>query len=118
MMNNLPVVQHQVPAVIVAVAEHARFRRQRIDQYLELRAQCVAGRCRQHDAAVGLEEVLDEEVHLPRQLLDVEGNPVGQVVARLEFSAAPLQRRDQRDRLPVERRMLAPASRRRDAPAA
>ena len=61
---------------------------------------------RDDDAAIGLEEVLDEEVQLPRQLLDVERDAVGQVVRRRELRAAPLQRGDERDRLAVERRVL------------
>ena len=50
--------------------------------------------------------MLREEVELPRQLLDVERDAVGQVLGRRELLAALLQRRDQRDRLAVERRVL------------
>jgi hypothetical protein len=50
--------------------------------------------------------VLGEEVELPRQLLDVERNAVGQVLRRLELGAAPLQRRNQGDRLAVESGMF------------
>ena len=58
------------------------------------------------DAAIRLDEVLGEEVHLPRQLLDVEGDAVGQVVRARQLGAALLQRGDERDRLPVERGVL------------
>ena len=50
--------------------------------------------------------MLDEELHLPGELLDVERNPVGQVLGRLELGAAVLNRGDQGDGLPVEVRVL------------
>ena len=72
----------------------------------ELLAQRFLRRRRDHHAAVGLDEVLREEVHLPGQLLDVERDAVGQVVGRLELGAAALHGRDQPDRLPIQRRVL------------
>ena len=95
-------MQHQVAAVIVAVAEDGRLRRELADDDGELLAQRGALIVGQRDAAVRLEEVLREEVELPRQLLDVERDAVGQVLRRGELRAAPLQRRDQRHRLAVE----------------
>ena len=65
----------------------------------------------QGNAAVAFDEVLDEEIHLPRQLLDVEGDAVGDVSRRRELRAAPLQRVDQRDRLAIERRVFRPRRR-------
>ena len=100
-------MQHQVAAVVVAVAEHARLGRQLLDERRELLAQRRRARVGGiDDAAIGLDEVLDEEVELPGQLLDVEGDAVGQVLGRRELGAAALQRRDERHRLPVERRVL------------
>ena len=61
---------------------------------------------RQHRAPVALDEMLDEEVELPGQLLDVEGDPIGQVPIGLQLGAAPLQQRDERDGVPVQRRVL------------
>ena len=48
------------------------------------------------DAAVALEEVLDEELQLPRQLLDVERDAVRRIGGRGELGAAPLQQLDER----------------------
>ncbi len=45
--------------------------------------------------------MLREEVHLPRQLLDVEGDAVREVGRALELGAATLQRRDQSDGLSI-----------------
>ena len=94
------VAQHQVAAVIVAVAEHARLGGQLVDDRRPLRRAAPPVRVRrERDAAVALEEVLREEVELPRQLLDVERDAVRQVAVRLQLAAAPLQLLDERDRL-------------------
>ena len=53
--------------------------------------------------------MLDEEIEFPRELLDIEGDAVGQVGRRGEFSPPPLERGNERDRLPVQRRMFGGA---------
>ena len=68
-------------------------------------AQRLARPHRQLRAAIALDEVLQEEIELPRELLDVERDAVGQIRRRRQLRAAPLQRRDQRDRLAIERRV-------------
>ena len=40
------------------------------------------------------------------QLFDVERDPVGEVAVRIDFGPAPLQHLDERDRLPIQRRVL------------
>ena len=50
--------------------------------------------------------MLDEEIHLPRQLLDVEGDAGTAGTRRTQLRAAFLQRGDERDGLPIERGVL------------
>ena len=75
-------MQHQVAAVIVAMAEHARFAGQFLDDRRPLGAECLALRVAERRALVGNEVVLDEELELPRELLDVERDLVGRVSRR------------------------------------
>ena len=91
--------------MIVAVAEHARLGRQLGDDRRQLLAQRRAASVGEPGAAVGLEEVLHEEVHLPGQLLHVERDAVRDERGAREFLAAPLHRVDEADGLPVERRV-------------
>jgi len=51
-----------------------------LDQHRELAPQLVARRRADDYAPVRLDEVLDEEIELPRQLFDVEGDGVGNVI--------------------------------------
>ena len=61
---------------------------------------------RERRAAIAFDEVLREEVELPRQLVDVERDAVGQVRVGAQLAAAALQQLDERHRLPVKRRMF------------
>ena len=100
-------MQHQIAAVIVAVAEHARLAGgELLDDRRPFFCQRRSLRSRDHRAAVALDEVLREEVELPRELLDVERDAVGDVAVRVDLGAAALQQVDERDGLPVERRVL------------
>ena len=99
-------MQHQVAAVIVAMTEHARFRRQLLDDHRPFVAQRGALRRGQRDAAIAFDEIADEILELPGELLDVERHPVGQVRVGCELGAPPLEQLDERDRLPVERGVL------------
>ena len=74
-----PLVQHQVAAVIVAMAQHARLGGQFLGDRRELGGQRLARRGRQRGAAIALEKVLGEELQLPGQLLDVERDAVRHV---------------------------------------
>ena len=77
-----------------------------VDELSECLTELVARGRSDGDAAIGLEKVLREEVHLPRELLDVEGDAVGQVGRTFELGAAALQRCDQGHRLPIPGRVL------------
>ena len=63
-------------------------------------------RRRQVGPPVRLAEMLDEELELPGELLDVEGNRVRHVPIRGQLAASPLEQVDVADRLTVHRRML------------
>ncbi len=67
-------VAHEVAAVEVAMAEHARPRRDLLGQPMESLGEGRAVLHRQVAPAKALEEVLLEVVQLPRELLDVEGD--------------------------------------------
>ena len=97
--------QHQIPAVIVAVAQHSRLRRQRADEVAQLGPERIAIAHGKHDASIRFQEMLDEKIHLPGELLDIERNRVPDVPGILQFTPAPLHRFDEPDRLPIERRM-------------
>ena len=102
----LAVVHHQVAAVIVAMAEDARLAGKLGDdrgEFLAKRAALIIG---ERHAAIRLEEMLGEEIEFPRQLLDVERDAIREVLGRGEFLAALLEGGDERNRLPVERRVL------------
>ena len=74
------VVQHEVAAVIVAVAQDARLRGQLVRNRRPLLVEApLRSRLAQADAPIGLEEVPDEEVELPGQLLDVEGDAIREI---------------------------------------
>ena len=88
-------MQHQVAAVVVAMAEHAGLGGQFLDDRRELLAERRARRRRRRRAAVGLEEVLHEEVQLPGELVDVERDAVGHVAGAASSRAAALQRFDE-----------------------
>ena len=98
--------QHQVAAVIVAMAQHARLRGELVDDRPPLLGERRSFGRAEHHAAVALDEVGREELELPRQLLDVERHAVGRVPVRVEIRTAPLQRLDQRHRLAVQRGVL------------
>jgi len=53
-----------------------------------------------------LDEMFDEKVELPCELLDVEGDAIGDVLWRRELGASSLHRRDQRDGLSIEGRVF------------
>ena len=89
------------------MAQHARLVRELGDDGRPLVGEHRLLRGRQHDAAIPFDEMADEEVELPRELLDVERDAVGQMRVGGELGAAPLQQLDQRDRLAIERRVLA-----------
>jgi hypothetical protein len=88
------------------MAQHARLRRQLRGERPPFPGERLARGRRDHRAAVRLEEVLREELQLPEQLLDVEGDAVRRVVARREFRAAALHDLDERDGLPIEAAVL------------
>ena len=74
------VVQHQVAAVIIAMAQHARARPASSSTIAGHSAASAALHRRAHRrAAIRAEEVLDEELQLPGQLLDVERHPVWRI---------------------------------------
>jgi hypothetical protein len=50
--------------------------------------------------------MLREELQLPGELLDVERHAVRQIFRRFEVGSARLDRRDERHRLAIERRMF------------
>src|SRR5262249_10261281 len=62
---------------------------------------------RERNPPIGLDEILDEELELPRQLLDVEGDRIRQVPIGRELGAALLEAVDERHRLAIERVGLA-----------
>ena len=99
-------MQHQVPAVIVAVAQHARLGGKLLGDRLPFLGERAALGLGQHRAPVVLDEMPDEEVELPGQLLDVERDPIRQVPIGLQLGAPPLQQRDERDGFPVQGRVL------------
>ncbi len=100
------IAQHEVAAVIVAMAQHARLGRELFDDRLPFRGERGSLGFAQCRAAIPFDEVLDEVLELPRELLDIERHTVGQVLIGLQLGAAALQPIDQRDGLQVERRVL------------
>ena len=102
-----PVVQHQVAAVVVAMAEHARLGGELVGDAPAIpRASASRSAASACTSAIALDEMAGEEVELPRQLLDVEGDPIRQVaVAR---SSAPRRCSSSMSATasPVERRVL------------
>ena len=78
---------------------------------------CLSARV-QDDPAVALHEVTREEVELPRQLLDVERHPVGQIAIGLRAPARGAGAARSARPLPGRAPRARPAMRRRDAPAA
>ena len=70
------VVQHQVAAVIIAVAQHSRLRRQLADDRPPFFGQRRLLGCAKGNAAIRHDEVAHEVLQLPRQLLEVERHPV------------------------------------------
>ena len=100
------------------MAEHARLGGQLLDdQSANAWRSSSRAAGADDDAAIRFDEVLGEEVQLPRQLLDVEGDPYGQISGSRARRRA-LQRRDERDGLAVARGVLGRRSPRRGGPAA
>src|SRR5207244_1825804 len=58
------------------------------------------------DTAVPLDEMFDEELELPRQLVHVEGDRIGRITIGFELAASPLEPLDERDGLAVQRLVL------------
>src|SRR5467141_3731494 len=75
-------VEHQVAAVIVAVAQHARLRSELVRDCRPLPGERLSLSGRQADSAIGLDKMADEKVKLPRKLLDIERDAVRQVTIR------------------------------------
>ncbi len=99
-------MQHQVPAVIVTVTQHPWFRGQFLHDRAPLGAEGLCLRIAQGQPPVGPEEVPDEELEFPRQLVDVEGHAIRRIVARGHLAPAQLQRRNQVDGFAVARGMF------------
>src|SRR5262245_59380680 len=88
------------------MAEDSRLGGQLLGDAQQLFVERLAFASPEDGTAIGLEEMLYEELQLPRQLLDVERDPVGEIAVGHELAPTLLHLHDQRDRLPVERRML------------
>jgi len=88
------------------MAKHARRGGELRDDRAGLGAQRVTIARREYDAAVGLEVMLHEEIHFPRELVDVEGDSVRDELRIAQLGAAALQGVDEGHRLAVERRVL------------
>ena len=99
-------MQHQVAAVIIAMAQHPRFRSELAGDRRPFLGQRRLLCRSQRDAAIRHDEMTDEVLELPRQLLDVECHPVRQVGVRRQLGAPSLQELDERDCLPIQRRVL------------
>ena len=97
---------HQISAVVIAMAQHARFCRQLDGQSMKFSRQCLVGRLGEAGPAIGPHVVLHEEIELPRELLPVEGSAIRQIRVRRQIPAATLHQADERDGLPVEIRVL------------
>ena len=101
------VVQHQIAAVIVAMAEHARLRGELLGDRLPFVGERRAFGRRQRRRRGSPRRSACEEVELPGQLLDVEGHPVRQVRVRrqlaLRAAAAARSARPPRGRAPRAR---------------
>ena len=100
------VVEHQIAAVIVAVAQHARLRRQLADDRGPFLRQCRHLRWMQPDTAIRDNEMTHEVLQLPGQFLDIECHSIRQVLFGGELRAASVEELDERDRLAVQRRVL------------
>ncbi len=83
------------------MAEHARFGSELLDDVRPLLAQRRADRFVGERATIGEQEVPDEELELPGQLLDVEGDAVRRIGAGGEGGPALLQPGNQPDRLAI-----------------
>ena len=100
------IVQHQVPAVIITMAEHAGFAGQLLSHRRPFLVERPPNGGRNLEASVCLEKMFDEEIQLPRELVAIERHAEWQEVARLELLSALLQPVDELDRLFVERVVL------------
>ena len=89
------VVQHQVAAVIVAMAQHTRLGGELLHDRRPFGIKRVALGCAERRRAIAFDEMLREEIQLPCQLVDVERNRVRDVAIGLQLGAAPLQLLDQ-----------------------
>ena len=94
-------VGHQVAAVEVAVAQHARPRRDLGGQAVEAVCDRRAVLHREVALAIGLEEVLPEEMQLPRELLEIEGDLEAQRALR-RARGLPLEHDELVERLAVQ----------------
>ena len=95
-------VQHQVAAVVVAMAQDARLGGEALDQQAQFDADRDQRALVEFDAAIPEQVVLEEELHLPSELGLVEGDAVRQVDVRREFRAAMLQRGNEPHRFAIQ----------------
>ncbi len=84
-------MHHQVPAVVVPVAQHARLGGQLRGHSRPLDAERGAFSRSQTCPSVPFQEVLDEEIQLPRELFDVERQAIRSDRAVGQFGATPLE---------------------------
>ncbi len=101
-----PIVEHQIAAVIVAMAQHARLVGELAGNHHRLLLERAARRRRQPDAAVGLQKMFYEKIQLPHQLVSIERNAERDVFGRLQLRAFPLHPEHELNRLLVERVVL------------
>ncbi len=85
------------------MTQHARLASELVDDQQTFLVERFARRGREGNAAIGFEEVLDEEVHLPHQLVAIERDSVGDELVRLQLGASALHPEHELDCLRVER---------------
>src|SRR5439155_529694 len=93
--------QHQIAAVVVAMAEHSGLGGQLLGDGCELGAKRLALHLAERDAAIRLEKVVQKKIELPRELFNIESNTVRKVSRMFELGASSLQHFDEANRLPI-----------------
>ena len=94
-------VDHQVPAMIIAVSETQALRRQNLAERLKTVPYLAQGGFGKGDSLQSANVMLQHEIELPHQFLHVEAQMVGRAIGANMLRGAVLQAHDQLDSLTV-----------------